>query len=153
LIPDSKEQLRLTPGRIAFKLGFRMPGFLARDMRVCQPFEASQPLLVLYGWIVSIATHQAHGMTRSDGLSQWQRTVSPYHGRCRTARNRRHPSSPCGVLRWRRRHVAASPVGGRRLRRRSDARQRRCAGACASGATRPRAQPGPNAGSRVRRSM
>ena len=31
-------------------------------MRVCQPFEASQPLLVLYGWIVSIATHQENGI-------------------------------------------------------------------------------------------
>ncbi len=51
-------------------------------------------------------------MTRSDGLSQWQQTVSPYHGRCCTSRNRRHESWFCGVLRWRWHKLRHHQCGG-----------------------------------------
>ena len=123
--------------------------FLARDMGVCLPLRSEPAVSWEYGGLYR-STHQAHGLTRSVGLSQGRESVS------RPMPHRSQPQASVLAL-W---SFAMAPAprcgitgGGRRLRRRSDARQRRCAGACASGAARPRAQPGPNAGSRVRRSM
>ena len=50
-------------------------GFLARDMGVCQPLRSEPAVSWQYGGMYR-STHQARGMTRSDGLSQGRETVS-----------------------------------------------------------------------------